>query len=264
MTHAKTRASRALALTAAVFLAIMVSGCTNTNANYNWSWYILSPVDARGQQNLWFLLAGFGTTVGLSVAASLISMAIGIGVALMSFARWRPVRMAARSYVEVFRAIPILVFILWVFYGLPILTGVQFDVLTTGLICLAVSDSAFTSEIFRSGLQSLDKGQPEAARSLGLGPVRTLRLVVLPQVIRAILPALGNQFVYVLKMSSLVSVIGLQELTRRANELTLVEYRPLEIYTFLVAEYLVLILIISWLVRRLEVKLRLRTMSAKA
>ncbi|BCP55204.1 amino acid ABC transporter permease [Kaistia sp. 32K] len=257
MTHAKTGASRALALSVVVFLAILVSGCTNTN--YNWSWYILSPFDARGQQNLRFLLAGFGTTVGLSVAASLISMAIGIVVALMSFARWRPVCLAARSYVEIFRAIPILVFILWVFYGLPILTGVRFDVFTTGLICLAVSDSAFTSEIFRSGLQSLDRGQPEAARSLGLGPVRTLRLVVLPQVVRAILPALGNQFVYVLKMSSLVSVIGLQELTRRANELTLVEYRPLEIYTFLVAEYLVLILIISWLVRRLEVKLRLRT-----
>lgn len=257
MTHAKTRVSRALALSAVVLLTILVSGCTNTN--YNWSWYILSPFDSRGQQNLRFLLAGFGTTVGLSVAASLISMAIGIVVALMRFARWRPVRMAARSYVEIFRAIPILVFILWVFYGLPILTGVQFDVLTTGLICLAVSDSAFTSEIFRSGLQSLDRGQPEAARSLGLGPVRTLRLVVLPQVVRAILPALGNQFVYVLKMSSLVSVIGLQELTRRASELTLVEYRPLEIYTFLVAEYLVLILIISRLVRRLEVKLRLRT-----
>jgi polar amino acid transport system permease protein len=80
-------------------------------------------------------------------------------------------------------------------------------------------------------------------------------LIVLPQAIRRILPALGNQFVYVLKMSSLVSVIGFQELTRRANELTLVEYRPLEIYTFLVLEYLLLILLVSFLVRRLERRL---------
>jgi polar amino acid transport system permease protein len=79
-----------------------------------------------------------------------------------------------------------------------------------------------------------------------------MRFIVLPQAIRRILPALGNQFVYVLKMSSLISVIGYQELTRRANELTLVEYRPLEIYTLLVLEYLLLILAVSWLVRRLE------------
>jgi ABC-type nitrate/sulfonate/bicarbonate transport system substrate-binding protein len=89
----------------------------------------------------------------------------------------------------------------------------------------------------------------------GLDPDRDLRLVVLPQAIRRILPALGNQFVYVLKMSSLVSVVGYQELTRRANELTLVEYRPLEIYTMLVLEYLALILVVSWLVRRLERRL---------
>ena len=82
-----------------------------------------------------------------------------------------------------------------------------------------------------------------------------MRLVVLPQAIRRILPALGNQFIYVLKMSSLISVVGYQDLTRRANELTLVDYRPLEIYTFLVVEYLVLILLVSWLVRRVERRL---------
>jgi polar amino acid transport system permease protein len=82
-----------------------------------------------------------------------------------------------------------------------------------------------------------------------------MRLVVLPQAIKVILPALGNQFVYVVKMSSLISVIGLQELTRRANELNVSEYRPLEIYTLLVLEYLILILIVSYLVRRLERRL---------
>jgi polar amino acid transport system permease protein len=82
-----------------------------------------------------------------------------------------------------------------------------------------------------------------------------MRLIVLPQAIRRILPALGNQFVYVLKMSSLISVVGHQELTRRAQELVLIEYRPLEIYTALVIEYLLLILVVSWLVRRLENRL---------
>jgi His/Glu/Gln/Arg/opine family amino acid ABC transporter permease subunit len=243
----------ALALTA--FACLALAGCTQSA--YVWNWYVLSPLDARGQQNLLFLLTGFGATVGLSIAASILSMGLGLGIAMLALSGRKPLRIVARVYVEVFRSIPILVFILWVFYGLPILTGVQLNVIATGLISLAISDSAFTAEIFRSGLQSFDKGQAEAARSLGLSRVRTLQLVVLPQVVRAILPALGNQFVYVLKMSSLVSVIGFQELTRRANELTLIEYRPLEIYTFLVLEYLSLILIVSHLVRRLETRMRL-------
>ena len=92
----------------------------------------------------------------------------------------------------------------------------------------------------------------EAADAIGLTYLQKMRLVILPQAIRRILPPLGNQFVYMLKMSSLVSVVGLQELTRRANELTVTVYRPLEIYSVLVAEYLFLILVASWGVRHLE------------
>ncbi|MGB2069460.1 MAG: amino acid ABC transporter permease, partial [Candidatus Puniceispirillaceae bacterium] len=120
----------------------------------------------------------------------------------------------------------------------------------------AISDSAFQAEIFRAGIQSIDRGQHEAAQSISLGYRDKMRFVILPQAIKRILPALGNQLVYMLKMSSLVSVIGMQELTRRANELVVTEYRPLEIYTILVLEYLVLILLVSagvrWVERRLS------------
>ncbi len=249
----KTKVGRwrlpALLVTALVLLA----GCGGgSGGGYNFAWYILSPADPRGQANLYFLLKGFWATITISTLAMLISLTIGLLVALMGISKRRWVKRASRVYVEFFRSIPLLVMILWVYYGLPALTGVQFGVFVTGLICLAVSDSAFTSEIFRSGLQSIKAGQGEAARSLGLRPWPTMRLVILPQVVRAVLPALGNQYVYVLKMSSLVSVIGFQELTRRANELTLTEFRPLEIYTFLVLEYLVLILLVSWGVRVME------------
>ena len=121
-----------------------------------------------------------------------------------------------------------------------------------GSDCVAFSDSAFEAEIFRAGIQSIDKGQFEAAHSISLSYIDTMRFVILPQAIRRILPALGNQLVYMLKMSSLVSIIGMQELTRKANELVVTEYRPLEIYTVLLLEYLVLILIVSAGVRRLE------------
>jgi His/Glu/Gln/Arg/opine family amino acid ABC transporter permease subunit len=233
---------------------VLLAGCAGigSGGGYSFAWYILSPWDPRGQSNLRFLMWGFWATVSISTLAMLISLTIGLLVALMGIAKRRTLFYASRVYVEFFRSIPLLVMILWVYYGLPILTGVQFGVFMTGLICLAVSDSAFTSEIFRAGLQSIKKGQGEAARSLGLSPRHTMVLVILPQVVRAVLPALGNQYVYILKMSSLVSVIGFQELTRRANELTLTEFRPLEIYSFLVLEYLVLILLVSWGVRRME------------
>lgn len=255
MTNASIEALGRWRLPALLALSLMVlAGCSagGSGGGYTFAWYILSPSDARGQANLYFLLAGFWATISISTLAMLISLAIGLLVALMGISKRRWVKQASRVYVEFFRSIPLLVMILWVYYGLPSLTGIQFGVFITGLLCLAISDSAFTSEIFRSGLQSIKVGQGEAARSLGLSPWQTMRLVILPQVVRAVLPALGNQYIYILKMSSLVSVIGFQELTRRANELTLTEFRPLEIYTFLVAEYLVLILLVSWGVRVME------------
>ena len=124
-----------------------------------------------------------------------------------------------------------------------------------GVLALSISDSAFQAEIFRAGIQSINRGQYEAAASISLNYRDTMRYVILPQAIKRILPALGNQLVYMLKMSSLVSVIGMQELTRRANELVVTDYRPLEIYTILVLEYLVLILLVSAAVRWLERRL---------
>jgi polar amino acid transport system permease protein len=165
----------------------------------------------------------------------------------------RPVlRYLNRIYVESLRSIPLLVLLLWVYYGLPVLLDIKLGVFSAGLVALVVGDSAFEAEIFRGGIQSIERGQIEAAYSLGLSYYASMRYIILPQALRRILPPLGNQFVYMLKMSSLVSVIGLSDLTRRANELVVTVYRPLEVYTVLVLEYLVLILIVSWLVRKME------------
>ncbi len=150
---------------------------------------------------------------------------------------------------------PILVLILWVYYGLPTVSGITLSGIWAGVLALALSDSAFQAEIFRAGIQSIGRGQYEAEQSVSLNYRDTMRYVILPQAIRRILPALGNQLVYMMKMSSLVSVIGLQELARKANELVVSEYRPLEIYTVLVLEYLLLILIVSAGVRCLERRL---------
>ena len=232
-------------------LTLLLSGCSG-----NWGWYVVDPTVPAGWSNLKFLLSGLYYTLLLSFTAIVISIVLGLAVALPGLSSNRLLRRFNRIYVELVRAVPILVLILWVYYGLPQMTGLTITVFWAGVIALALSDSAFEAEIFRAGIQSIDKGQYEAAHSISLSYADMMVYVILPQAIRRILPALGNQLVYMLKMSSLVSVIGMQELTRKANELVVVEYRPLEIYTVLVLEYLVLILIVSAGVRWLERKLQ--------
>ena len=238
---------------AVVALAALLTGCAG--GNYTWGWFVVSPFDSRGIKNLRFLTDGLGATLSISLMAIVLAVVAGALIAIAGLSRNRLLRGFNRVYVECVRAVPLLVLLLWVYYGLPVVFGIEFGVFTAGVLTLAISDSAFEAEIFRAGIQSIARGQTEAAQSLGLSRWLTLRLIVLPQAIRRILPALGNQFVYVLKMSSLISVVGLQEFTRRAQELSLVEYRPLEIYTFLVLEYLALILLASYLVRLLERRL---------
>jgi polar amino acid transport system permease protein len=244
-----SRSARGLQAGALGLVLLALTGCGQT---YVWGWHVISPATKNGRVNLEFLIGGLGYTVSLSVLAILASMALGLAVALPGLSKDRGLRAVNRTYVEIFRSIPLLVMLLWVYYGLPVVLGLSIGPFMAGVIALALCDSAFQAEIFRGGIQSIDRGQHEAAETLGLNYMDKMRFVILPQALRRVLPPLGNQFVYMLKMSSLVSVIGLTELTRRANELVVNAYRPLEIYSVLVLEYLVLILIVSHLVRRME------------
>jgi His/Glu/Gln/Arg/opine family amino acid ABC transporter permease subunit len=239
---------RHLALLA--LLTTILSGCAGST--YSWGWYAVLPLTDQGRDNLRFLVSGVGMTLALSTISIMFSVLIGMVVSLASLSNNLFLRSFNRTYVEIFRSVPILVMILWVYYGLPVLLGISLSPFVAGVIAMVACDSAFQAEIFRGGIQSIHRGQAEASDSLGLSYLDKMRFVIMPQAIKRILPPLGNQFIYMLKMSSLVSVIGLMELTRRANELTVVEYRPLEIYTVLLLEYLVLILVASHLVRRLE------------
>jgi His/Glu/Gln/Arg/opine family amino acid ABC transporter permease subunit len=234
----------------AIFL--ILQGC---NSDYQWGWEIINPSYVDGLTNLKFLISGITITIYISVISIILAMIIGLFVALPSLSNNKFLSYFNIAYVEIVRAIPLLVLILWIYYGLPIMTGISFSPFVSGIIALTISESAFQAEIFRAGINSINKGQYEVASSLGMNFWKKMRLVILPQAIKVVLPALGNQFVYVLKMSSLVSIIGIADLTRKANELVVTTYRPLEIYTFLILEYLILILIVSYFVRKLEKKL---------
>lgn len=218
------------------------------------------PAHAVGLDQHSVLISGMGATILISVIAAAISIVLGLIVALPGQSSNRWLRLINRIYVEFVRSIPLLPMLFWVFYGLPIIfrsmgLNIPIDPFWGAIITLAISDSAFTAEIYRSGIQSIARGQSEAAQTIGLNYRQTMRYVILPQAIRRILPPLANQFIYIVKMSAFASVIGMQELTRRANELVVTEYRPLEIYSLLIVEYLILVLIISagvrWLERRM-------------
>ena len=238
-------------------MLLMLAGCGQSG---NWGWYVIDPRTPAGWTNIQFLISGMGATILISVIAAGISIVLGLIVALPGQSRNRWLRLINRIYVEFIRSIPLLPMLFWVFYGLPIIfrsmgLNIPIDPFWGAIITLAISDSAFTAEIYRSGIQSIARGQSEAAQTIGLNYAQTMRYVILPQAVRRILPPLANQFIYIVKMSAFASVIGMQELTRRANELVVTEYRPLEIYTLLIVEYLVLVLIISACVRWLERKM---------
>ncbi len=236
---------------------LLLGGCSSSQT---WGWYVINPSTESGWINIRFLISGMGSTIAISLIAAFLSITLGLLVALPGLSSKWGWRWVNRIYVEFIRSIPLLPMLFWVFYGLPIIfksmgLNIPIDPFWGAVITLAISDSAFTAEIYRAGIQSIAKGQTEAAQTIGLNYVQTMRYVVLPQAIRRILPPLANQFIYIVKMSAFASVIGMQELTRRANELVVTEYRPLELYTFLILEYLVLVLIISagvrWLERRM-------------
>ena len=240
----------------AIFL--FTHGCSSSSGT--WGWYVIDPSTKAGWINIKFLIGGFYATIALSLIAAVLSIFLGLLVAIPGISDNKILRAVNRIYVEFVRAIPLLPMLFWVFYGLPVIfksmgLNIQIDAFWGAVITLAISDSAFTAEIFRAGIQSIARGQTEAAQTIGLNYFQTMRYVILPQALRRILPPLANQFIYIVKMSAFASVIGMQELTRRANEIVVTEYRPLEIYTLLIFEYLILVLIISFGVRWLERKL---------
>lgn len=238
------------------FACLALAGCSSNI----WGWYVINPTTQSGWINIKFLVSGMWNTILISIVAAFISINLGLIIALPGQSSKKGWRIVNRVYVELIRSIPLLPMLFWVFYGLPIIfrsmgINIPIDPFWGAVITLAISDSAFTAEIYRSGIQSIAKGQKEAAHSIGLNYIQTMRYVILPQAIRRILPPLANQFIYIVKMSAFASVIGMQELTRRANEIVVTEYRPLEIYSLLILEYLVLVLVISagvrWLERRM-------------
>ena len=187
--------------------------------------------------NLDFLMSGLQMTLFISAVTLVLAMFGGLLIAMLDMSRWRVVRIIGITFGEIVRNTPILVQLLWVYYVLPIVFDIGIGSLAALIIGLSVYQSAFISEVYRSGIQAVPKGHREAAQVLGLTPVQTLRRIVLPQAIRMTLPPLASNFVQLIKFSSLGAVISVSEITRRGMELSSSAFRPLEIFTFIAVVY---------------------------
>lgn len=164
-----------------------------------------------------YFLRGAEITVVLAFFAVLIGTVLGLFLTLLRRSKVKIISFIATAYVEFVRGTPLLVQIYIIYIGLPKLIGIDFPDLTVGAIALALNSSAYVSEIIRAGIEAVDKGQMEAARSLGMNERMAMFQVVIPQAFKNILPALGNEFISVIKESSMVSVIGVAELMYNAN-----------------------------------------------
>jgi len=181
---------------------------------------------------------------------------IGLIAALTRMSGRFPFAQIAYIYIDFFRTTPPLVQLIWIFYVLPILIGFGLSPIASGVLALSLNAGAFLAEIFRSGLQSIDRGQHDAASVLGLSRLQTFFHVVLPQALRRVLPAIGSQFIGLIKDSSLLSVIAVPELTYQMETHVARTYRPLELYSLLAVLYFAITYPLSLLTSALERRYR--------
>jgi len=212
----------------------------------SWSWPYFFDYMTNG-----LMLRGVWATIWLSIISMIIGLGLGIIAALMKMYGNKILRVLAEFYIWLFRGTPILIQLVIIYTGLPQL-GIRFSVIESCILGLALNEGAYLAEIIRSGIMSVDKGQEDASRAVGMNWRERMWLVILPQATRTIIPPLGNQFNGMLKTTSLCSVISMQELMRSAQMIAQIEFRVLEAYCIAAIWYLFLVSIWGLIQTRIE------------
>jgi len=219
------------------------------------------------------LLAGALVTIALAAISVILGLGLGSLIAIARLSKVKPVRWIARAYIDFFRGTPLLVQLFMVYFGIPALLqglGLQFtfDRFLAAIVALSLNAAAYMAEIVRGGIQSIEVGQTEAAQSLGMNSTQTMRHIIFPQALRRMLPPLGNEFITLLKDTSLVAVIGFEELFRQGQLIVATSYRPFEIYAAVALIYLLLTLLssqaFSYIERAMNPVARRRAMRERA
>ena len=198
------------------------------------------------------LLEGALVTIKITALSVGFGLLIGLVASIARMSKFWLVKMLASLYVDFIRGTPLLVQIFIIYFALPMITGVRVDPLVAAITACSINSGAYVAEIFRAGIESIDKGQMEAGRSLGMTWGQTMYYIIVPQAFKRVIPPLGNEFIAMLKDSSLVSVIGFEELTRRGQLIIARTYGSLEIWLSVAVIYLAMTFVISRFVAYLE------------
>lgn len=216
---------------------------------YEWKFSVL--LDYRD-----VFLRAIGVTITLALTVILCGMAVGLVLYFVRANSWRAVNLAVTAFVEVLRAVPPLVLLVWIYYCLPILTGLSFSGFQTAVIALSLYSAAFYSEIFRAGFQSIEKGQVEAGYSVGMTRLQILRRITGPLAFQRVFPPLVSQCVLVVKNTSLAGYIAVAEILYQGQQVSMRTFRPLEVLTIVALIFLLIILPLTAIANATEAKYR--------
>lgn len=205
--------------------------------------------------HLYFILKGVTVTLKYSVISVCFGLIIGTILAFLKVIDLKILRLAAHAYTSIFRGTPLLIQLTIIYFGLPGLIGLKLSVFSAGVIAFSLNSGAYVSEIIRAGIESVDKGQVEAAKALGISPILRMKDIILPQAFRNILPALVNELINLVKESCLISVIGEMDLMRRAQVVSAETYTFFTPMLTAAAAYYLMVLIISSFALLLEKRL---------
>ncbi len=211
-----------------------------------------------------YFLEGVKNTLIIAAMSVVLGVVFGTLMAIMRMCRIKPLKWFAVAYIEFVRGTPLMVQLMFIFYGLPMI-GIEFPDISwipnfsrfmAGIVAMSINSCAYVAEVIRSGIQAVDDGQMEAARSIGFKYGESMRLVILPQAIKNILPALGNEFVTVIKESSIVSVIGISDLMYGTNGVIALTYRSLPCLAIAACMYFILTFLSSRLIAYFEKRMK--------
>ena len=199
---------------------------------------------------------GMAVTAEVTLASLALAFAVGFVVAVLKVLPCRPLRLVLDFYTSVFRGVPLIVLLFMAYFATPQITGFKISMFAAGVLTLGLNGSATVSETVRGGIEGVDRGQYDAARSLGMRYVPMMVRVIIPQALRSVVPALVNEVITVLKSSALVSVIGLMDLMRVAQSIQAFTYRAFEPFFLAALIYYVIVMALTWLGRAWDRRVR--------
>jgi polar amino acid transport system permease protein len=203
----------------------------------------------------WLILAGLGITIAYTVGTILLGLVIGLVTGLLRLSRNPMITAPLVAYVEVFRCTPLLVQIVWFYYALPVVLGIDIPAHVAAVLVLSLYTGAFYAEIIRGGVNSIERGQWDAARAIGMRRRQVMRHVILPQAVKRMIPPFMNQSIIQLKNTSLVSTIAVADLLYQGTIITAATYRPLEVYTMVAIIYFLVLFPLTLAAQQVERRL---------